>query len=72
MRDALATHNERVKLLANLFHALALGIVGFAVLRPLTDDLAAGTAATVWWGTAGLALHASAHYVLRYLRKDAP
>ena len=70
--DRLATHNERMKLLAGFLNALGIGLIGFAVLRPLADPDAAGLGLTAWWGIAGLALHAAAHYVLGYLRKDTP
>lgn len=72
MRAPLATHNERVKLGAGFLNALGLGFLGFAVLRPLTESLGNATGSTVWWGFTGLALHGAAHYVLRYLRKEAP
>ena len=70
MRDPLATHNERVKLFAGFLNAVGLGLIGFAVLRPLTESGGAITALSATWGGAGLALHALAHYILRYLRRE--
>ncbi|MBJ3762061.1 hypothetical protein ILP92_04790 [Maribius pontilimi] len=69
-RDPLATFNERVKMTAMFINTVALGIVGFAVLRPLTESLANWSAKTTWWLMAGLVLHAFAHYILRYLHKE--
>ncbi len=68
-RDLIATHNERVKLLSGFSNALGLGLIGFAVLRPLTEDAFSLTWLTAWWGAAGLAFHVAAHYILRRLRK---
>ena len=70
-QDSLAAHNERVKTLAGFLNALGIGFIGFAVLRPLTEDLASGTLATVWWGLAGLAFHALSHYDLGQMRREA-
>jgi hypothetical protein len=68
-RDPVATHNERTKLFASFLNALAIGLIGFAVLRPLTETPISVTVLSVWWGLAGLVLHASSHYILRYLMK---
>ena len=69
-RDRLALHNERVRLLSGWVNNLGLGFIGFAVLRPLVD----GTVSFDWffaaWAATGLAFHAAAHYILRYLEKD--
>ena len=70
-RDPLATFNERVKLFAGFVNALGLGLIGFAVLRPLADPEGAGLDTSAWWGMGGLAFHAVALYVLGRLRKDA-
>ena len=72
VRDRLATFNERVKLFAGFLNALGLGLIGFAVLRPLADPDGAGLGASAWWGAAGLAFHGLALYVLGRLRKDVP
>lgn len=71
-RDPLATHNERIKLVASFLNTLGLGLIGFAVIRPLTADAGAVTALSIWWGIGGLALHALSHYILRYLRREPP
>lgn len=72
LRDALVVHNERVKLLGGFLNALALGLIGFAVLRPLTEGTLRFEALTVGWGTAGLVLHGVSHYILGMLRKEEP
>lgn len=65
-------HNERVKLLAGFSNAIALGFIGFAILRPLTDGSIALDGLTAGWGIAGLAFHGVSHYILGMLRKDEP
>jgi len=70
VRDPLAANNERVKLFAGFINALALGLIGFAILRPLTESLANANLATVWWGIAGLALHGFSHHILGLIRKE--
>ncbi|MCR9086211.1 MAG: hypothetical protein NXH97_05650 [Rhodobacteraceae bacterium] len=70
-RDAIAGHNERVKLMATSLNAVGIGLIGFAVLRPLTDNPAGLTLSALWWIVAGLAFHALAHYVLGRLVKKA-
>ncbi|MHA6345701.1 hypothetical protein [Roseivivax sp. CAU 1761] len=64
-------HNERVKLFSGFLNAVGLGLIGFAVLRPLTAQPMAVGLGSVWFGLAGLALHALAHYVLGMMRKEA-
>ena len=71
-RDKLAAFNERVKLFAGFLNATGIGLIGFAVLRPLTDIQGGGLGVSAWWGIVGLALHGAAHYVLGHLRKDTP
>lgn len=70
LRRAVAIHNERVKLFAGFVNAIGLGLIGFAVLRPLTENLSAVTGITVFWGVAGLFLHVISHYVLAMLRTE--
>ena len=70
IRDPLAGYNERVKLFANFLNAIGLGLIGFAVLRPLTESLNNATLSTLWWGMTGLAIHAIAHYVVGRIRKE--
>lgn len=70
IRDRLAANNERVKLFAGFVNAIALGLIGFAILRPLTESLANADLSTLWWGLVGLALHGFSHYILGQLRKE--
>lgn len=70
-RDHLATHNDRLKLFAGFTNAIGLGLVGFAVLRPLTEIPVVVTWLSAWWGGCGLAFHAFSLHVLKYLRKEA-
>ncbi|KFI24207.1 hypothetical protein CG51_18570 [Haematobacter missouriensis] len=60
--------NERLKLAANFLNAIAIGLIGIAVLRPVVETGAVDYFALAAWTLAGLALHALAHYVLGYLR----
>lgn len=70
-RDALAVHNERMKLLAGFVNAVGLGLIGFAILRPLTDSLSnAASWAMLGWLVAGLAMHGISHYILGNLRRQ--
>lgn len=69
-RDKLVSFNERVKLFAGFVNAIALGLIGFAVLRPLTDSLSNASWAAAWWAAAGLAMHGVSHYILGRIRKE--
>ncbi|ABD54782.1 hypothetical protein [Jannaschia sp. CCS1] len=69
-RDPLATHNERVKLRAQFLNALAIGFLGFALLRPLIEGTLSLNLFTIAFLVTGLALHAMAHYILRYLETE--
>ena len=69
-RDPLAANNERVKLFASFVNAVALGLIGFAILRPLVEDIANASLSTLWWGLTGLALHGFSHYILGLIRKE--
>jgi hypothetical protein len=71
VRDSLAASNERVKLLAGFSNAIGIGLIGFAVLRPLTENLANANPSMLWWTVAGLALHGGSHYILNLIRKEA-
>jgi len=71
LRDDLAVHNERVKLFAGFLNALGLGLIGFAVIRPLTDSGTSVSLLTGVWGAVGLVLHLIAHYIMGMLRKEA-
>ena len=70
VRDPLARFNERVRLLSGFINAIALGLIGFAVLRPLADPDAAARGMSATWGLTGLALHGLAHYILGRLSKE--
>ncbi len=70
LRDDLLIWNERVKLFGGFVNALGLGLIGFAVLRPLTDDALPISATTGLWAAIGLALHGVSHYILGRLRKE--
>lgn len=69
-RDPLVANNERVKLFAGFVNAVALGLIGFAILRPLTENLSNASLSTLWWGLTGLALHGFSHYILGLIRKE--
>ncbi|SDX96860.1 hypothetical protein [Citreimonas salinaria] len=69
LRDDIVVHNERVKLFSGFLNAIGLGLIGFAVLRPLTADAVSMGVSTLWWGLTGLVLHAVAHYILGMMRK---
>ena len=68
--DPIATHNERVKLLAGFSNAIGLGLIGFAILRPLTENTLVFGGVSLWWGAAGLVFHGFSHYVLGRLRRS--
>ena len=61
-----------MKLFANFLNAIAIGLIGFAVLKPLTEDFSKMSLVTLWWGLAGLVFHAFSHYILGLMRKAAP
>jgi F0F1-type ATP synthase assembly protein I len=69
LRDDIVVHNERVKLFSGFLNAVGLGLIGFAVLRPLTAEISVLTLSTGWWGMIGLVLHGMAHYILGMMRK---
>jgi hypothetical protein len=50
-----------VKLLAGFSNAIGIGLIGFAILRPLTEDLGSASRSTLWRGLGGLAFHGVAH-----------
>ena len=68
--DLLASHNERVKLFAGFANAIGIGLIGLAILGPVTQSLDNATLSTLWWGLAGLAMHGLSHYILGYIRKE--
>ena len=70
--DPILIWNERLKLVAAFLNAIGLGMIGFAVLKPLTEDITNISLLTVWWGLAGLAFHTISPYVPGKRRKAAP
>lgn len=69
MRDPISAFNERIKLIATSINALGIGLVGFAILRPITASLANVNSSMLWWILAGLAMHAISLYILGYTRR---
>ena len=51
-------------------NAIGLGLIGFAILRPLADDITSARLSPLWWGLGGLAFHGVAHHILRMIRKE--
>lgn len=70
--DPTAIHNERMKLLASYMNALSIGLVGFALLRPLVENLETLNFTTLWWCGLAFAFHGLAHYILGRIEKEAP
>ena len=70
VRDRLAAHNERVKLLAGFFNTLGLGFIGVAFLRPLVEGTLVLEGFLVSYTATGVALHGVAYYIVRYLEKE--
>ena len=70
--DPILSWNERLKLVAAFLNAIGLGMIGFAVLKPLTEDITNISLLTVWWGLAGLAFHTISLNVPGKMRKAAP
>lgn len=78
VQDRVASHNERVKLLAGFVNAIGIALLGVGALAPTitflgqpgstTLNLSVLTASTAL----GVALHLLAHYVLTYLKKAVP
>ncbi|MEN0079790.1 MAG: hypothetical protein AAF753_11840 [Pseudomonadota bacterium] len=66
----MATHNERLKLIAAFLNAMAIGLVGFSLLRPLVDDMSAMGLSTLWWCLVAFAIHSAALYILGMLEKE--
>lgn len=68
--DHLAAHNERVKLRANSANAVGLGLIAFAVLRPLTSNLDSAGTDMIPWSVAGVGLHGLASRMLGRIKKE--
>ncbi|MEL6913323.1 MAG: hypothetical protein AAFP13_02355 [Pseudomonadota bacterium] len=71
MRDEIVIENERVKLAAGFVNAIGIGLIGFAILRPLVDFTLLSPLTAVLWGALGLVWHGASHYILGYMRKEA-
>lgn len=69
-RAPLASHNERMKLMASFLNAMAIGLVGFALLRQLVETMGSLSLMTFWWIVVAFAFHAAAHNALGKLEKD--
>ena len=69
-RDPLASYNERIKLRSSFLNALSLGVIGFALLRPLVEGNLSLSWITLGFLIAGLVLHMMADYILKYLVKE--
>ncbi|WP_372892748.1 hypothetical protein [Rhodosalinus sp.] len=50
-----------MKLFSGFLNAVGLGLIAFALIRPLVERGAALGWLTLWWRVAGLALHVAAH-----------
>jgi uncharacterized membrane protein len=70
LRGELSVWNERVKLVGAFLNAIAIGLVGFALLRPLTEDVALVSLSSLGWSSVGLAMHVLAHYGLGMIQKE--
>jgi hypothetical protein len=70
LRDEILVHDARVKLVSGFLNAVGLGLIAFALIRPLVEQGAVLGRITLWWSVAGLALHAAAHYILGMLRQE--
>ncbi|MBW7922801.1 MAG: hypothetical protein H3C51_11955 [Rubellimicrobium sp.] len=72
MADAqgILVFNERIKLVAGFANALAIGIIGIAVFKPIAEGLSASWLAVAGWGMIGLAIHVLSHYILGHLRSE--
>jgi len=71
IRDDLLIRNERIKLASSFLNAIGLGLIGFAILRPLTEFVGLSTLSALSWGTTGLVFHGLSHYILGYLKKES-
>jgi hypothetical protein len=69
-RDAILIRNERVKLFSGFFTAIGIGMIGFALLRPATEDFSLVGGLAWLWGIGGLAMIGLAYYILGYLKKE--
>lgn len=70
VRDRLLAYNERVKMLASTANALALALVGFALIKPAVDGTIRMDGVFVLWVGLGLAFHVAAHYLLGLVERE--
>ena len=70
-RLAAKRHNEGIKLLANAFHSLSLGVAGAALILPgVTSPAKLLEPAPFIWLLVAVALHLIEQGVLRLLRSE--
>jgi hypothetical protein len=62
--------NERLKLLASFFNALALGVIGAGFIVPVVNEPGRLISPQLPWLGLGLVLHLSAQGVLLFLRSE--
>jgi hypothetical protein len=70
--DPILSWNERLKRVAAFLNVIGLGMIGFAVLKPRTEDITNISLLTVWWGLPGLAFHTISLKAPDKMRKAAP
>lgn len=69
--DPIAAFNEKLKLRATSLNAIAIGLFGFAFIRPATDDVSLLSFASIAWTLIALVLHTLGAYILSDMRKGA-
>lgn len=62
--------NERIKLVSGFVNALAIGIIGIAVFKPVAEGAVESWWSLTGWSVIGLAMHGLSHYVLGYLIEE--
>ncbi|AWN52304.1 hypothetical protein [Methylobacterium sp. 17Sr1-1] len=62
--------NERLKLLASFFNALALGVIGAGVIIPTVADMTRAWPKSLVWLVTGLVLHCAAQSAFTFLRSE--
>lgn len=60
--------NEQLKAAANFVNALALGVLGVGLLKPLLEDGASDYGEMITPTLMGIAIHLFSYYILGYLR----
>lgn len=69
-QQVIRIRNERVKLIASFVNALAIGVIGMAVFRPMADGMVDSWWSLAAWSAIGLAMHMVPHYILGYLKSE--